>query len=72
MVDFIYKGDLELLGTRVERALQNEKFLPTVRFEPRAFRLLSEGASTEPRRRMSVVGIKVHLVLTNLPAVHGR
>ena len=28
MVDFICEGYLELSGTRVERELQNEKFLP--------------------------------------------
>ena len=49
MDDFIYKGDLELSGTRVERALQNEKLLPTVGFESGAYRLRSEGANTELR-----------------------
>ena len=34
MVDFICKGYLELSGARVELELQNEKFLPTVGFEP--------------------------------------
>ena len=37
MFDFICKGYLELSGTRVERELQNEKYLPTVRFEPWTF-----------------------------------
>ena len=37
MVDFICKGYLELIGTRVERELQNEKFLLTVGFEPGPF-----------------------------------
>ena len=41
---------IERSGTRVERELQNEKFLITVGFEPRAFRLQSEGATTEQRR----------------------
>ena len=66
MLDFICKGYLQLSGTRVERELQNEKFLPNVGFEPGAFRLRSEGATTELRRLMSVEGIKVHLVLTVL------
>ena len=48
---------------RVERELQNEKFLPTVGFEPGNFRLRSERATTEPRGLMSVKWIKVHLVL---------
>ena len=47
MVDFICKGYLQLSGTRVERELQNEKFLPTVGFNPGAFCLRSEGATTE-------------------------
>ena len=40
MVDFICKGYmyLELLGTRVERDFQNEKFFPIVRFEAGTFR----------------------------------
>ena len=42
MVDFICKGLLELWGTRVERKLQNEKFLPTVGFELGIFRLRAE------------------------------
>ena len=46
MVDFICKGYLELSRTRVERELQNEKFFPTVGFEPGAFRLRSQGATT--------------------------
>ena len=62
MVDFICIDYLELLGTRVERKLQNEKFLPTVGFEPETFRLRSEGATTELRGLMSVEWIKVHLV----------
>ena len=48
---------------RVERELQNEKFLPTVGFEPGTFRLRSERATTEPRGLMSVEWIKVHLIL---------
>ena len=38
MVDFICMGLLELWGLRVERKLQNEKFLPTVGFKPGIFR----------------------------------
>ena len=66
MVDFICKGYLELSETQVERELQNEKFLPTVGFEPGAYRLRSKGATTELRRLMSVEGIKVYLILTLL------
>ena len=47
MVDFICKGFLELIGTKVERELQNQKFLPTVGFEPGTFRLRSKCAITE-------------------------
>ena len=50
MVDFICKGYLELSG-RVERVLQNEKFLPAVGFGARAFRLRSEDATTELQPR---------------------
>ena len=49
----------ELSGTRVEREVQNEKFLPNEGFEPGAFRLRSDGATTE----LSVRWIKVYLVL---------
>ena len=49
MVDFIRMGLLELCGSRVERELQNVKFLPTVGFEPGTSRLLSERATTELR-----------------------
>ena len=63
MVDFIYKGYIELSGSRVEREIQNEKFLPTVGFESGAFR---EGVTTELQGLMSVDGIKVHLVLNML------
>ena len=66
MVDFIYKGYIELSWSRVEREIQNEKFLPTVGFESGAFRLRSEGVTTELRGLMSVDGIKVHLVLNML------
>ena len=45
MVDFIYKGLLELRGAWVERELQNEKFLPTVGFEPGIVLLRSIGAN---------------------------
>ena len=79
MVDFIRTGLLELCGSRVERELQNVKFLPTVGFEPGTSRLLSERASytTELRRLMTTEWIKVHLVLPvlffrNLPAALGR
>ena len=57
MADFICKGCLELSGTQVERELQNEKFLLTVGFEPWAFRLRSEGATTELQRLMFVEDI---------------
>ena len=50
MVDIICKDCLERSVTRVERTLQNEKFLLTVGFEPGAFRLRSDGATTELRR----------------------
>ena len=63
MVDFIRMVLLELCGSRVERELQNVKFLPTVGFEPGTSRLLSERATTELRRLMSSKLLKVHLVL---------
>ena len=63
MVDFIRMGLLELCGSRVERELQNVKFLPIVGFEPGTSRLLSERATTELRRLMTTEWIKVHLVL---------
>ena len=47
MVDFIRMGLLELCRCRVERELQNVKFLPTVGFEPGTPRLLSQRATTE-------------------------
>ena len=77
MVDFICMGLLELCGSRVERGLQNLKFLHTVRFEPGTSRLLSERATTELRRLMSTEWIKVHLVFyfaifRNLPVALGR
>ena len=77
MVDFIRMGFLQLCGSRVERELQNVKFLPTVGFEPGISRLLSERATTELRRLMSTEWIKVHLVFTcaifrNLPVALGR
>ena len=62
MVDFIRMGLLGLCGSRVERELQNVKFLPTVGFEPGTSRFLSERATTELRRLMSTEWIKVHLV----------
>ena len=49
MVDFIRMGLLELCGSRVERELQNIKFLPTVGFEHGTSRLLSERATNELR-----------------------
>ena len=58
MVDFICKGELEVWGTRVERELQNEKFLRTVGFEPGPFRLRSEHATTALRGMMSVCALK--------------
>ena len=77
MVDLIRMGLPELCGSRVERELQNVKFLPTVRYEPRTTRLLSERATTELRRLMTTEWIKVHLVFTcvifrNLPVALGR
>ena len=77
MVDFIRMGSLELCGSRFELELQNVKFFPTVGFELGTSRLLSECATTELRRRMSVEWIKVHLVFTcaifrNLPVAIGR
>ena len=77
MVDFIRMGVLELCGSRVERELQNIKFLPTVGFEPGTSRLLSKRVTTELRRLMSIELIKVHLILTcaifrNLPVTLGR
>ena len=50
MVDFIRMGLLELCWSRVERELQNVKFLPTVRVEPGSSCLLSERVTTELRR----------------------
>ena len=50
MVDFIYKDYLELLGSRVEWELENEKILPNV--GPGTFRLRSERATTELRGLM--------------------
>ena len=79
MVDFIRMGLLELCGSRVERELQNVKYLPTVGFEPGTSRLLSERATTELRRLMSTKWIKVHLfffftcaIFRNLPVALGR
>ena len=66
MVDFIRMGLLELWGSRIERELQNVKFLPTVGFQAGAFRFWSEHATTELRglSLMPVEWIKVlHLVL---------
>ena len=76
MVDFIYLGFLELCGLRVERELQNGKIL-YMGFEPGTSRLLSERATTELRRLMSIELIKVHLVFTcaifrNFPVALGR
>ena len=68
MFDFICQGYPELSGTRVERELQNDKFIPTVGFELGTFRLRMEGATTGLRGLMSeeCTWIKVHLVLTAL------
>ena len=66
MIELICKGFLELSGTRVERELQDEKFLPTVGFEPGNFHLRSEGATSELRGLISVAWIKFHLVLNVL------
>ena len=77
IVDFIRMGLQELCASRAERELQNVKFLPTVRFAPGTFCLLSERATTELRRLMRMEWIKVHLVFTcaifrNLPVALGR
>ena len=77
MVDFIRMGLLDLCGSRVERELQNIKLLPLVGFEPGTSRLLSERATTELRRLMTIELIKVHLYFTcaifrNLPVALGR
>ena len=77
MVDFICMVLLELCGSRVERELQNVKFLPTVGFEPGTSRLLSERATNELRRQMSTELIAVNLVFTcaifrSLPVALGR
>ena len=72
MVEFICKGCQKLSGTQLERELQNEKFMPTVGFEPVAFRFRSEGATTELRRLMSVEGINNCAIFRNLPAAHGQ
>ena len=53
MVDFIRMSLLELCGSRVERELQNVKFLPTVGFEPGTSSFLSECATTELGRLMT-------------------
>ena len=63
MIDFICKGYQELRGAWVERQLQNEKFLPTLGFEPGTFHIRIECATTELRGLMCVEWIKVHLVL---------
>ena len=77
MVDSIRMGLLELCDLRVERELQNVKFLPPVEFEPGTSRLLNERATTELRSLMSTEWMKVHLVFTcaifrNLPVALGR
>ena len=53
MVDYIRMGLLELCGSRVQRELQNVKFLLTVGFEPGTSRLLSERATTDLRKLVS-------------------
>ena len=60
MIDFIRMGLIELWGSRVEPNLQNEKFLPTVGFEPGLFLLRSEHATctTAVRGLISVSGLK--------------
>ena len=72
IVDFICKGYLELIGTRVERELQNEKWLPTVGFEPGIFCLRSECATTELRGQVSVSPGFTHAIFRHLPAAPGR
>ena len=59
----ICKGYLELIEMRAERELQNQKFLLTVGFEPRTFRLRCERATNMLRGPMTEDLIKVHLVL---------
>ena len=56
---FHCNGLLELWGSWVERELQNEKFLPTVGFEPDVFRLGSERATTALKGLMFVAWLKV-------------
>ena len=63
MVDFIRSGVLELWGSRVERELQNVKFLPLLGFESGTFRIQSERATTELRRLMYGVWFTVCRVL---------
>ena len=66
MVDFICKGDLELSGTRVEREIQNEQFLPKRDSNPGPSAYEAKALPLSLRRLMSVEWIKVHLVLAVL------
>ena len=54
-----------------------KKVLPAMGFEPGAFRLSSERATTELRGLMYLVSIKLHIVLPvqfflNIPVANGR
>ncbi len=55
---------------RFERELQNEKFLPTVGFDHRTFRLRSERATTELRGLMSVEWIKFAWFICDFKSLH--
>ena len=58
MVGVIRMALLELWGWRVKTKLQNDKSLPTVGFEPGAFRFRNERATTALRGLMSVRDLK--------------
>ena len=77
MVNFICKGLLELWGTRVEREIQNEKFMPTGRFEPSIFSLQSDrGIHCTTRsdiyRMVKTLPGFTCAIFGNLPVAHGR
>ena len=64
MVNFIHMGLLELWGSRVDRELQNEKFLPTVGFEPGpAWR---ERATTAVRGLIPVSGFYLSVLFVEI------
>ena len=58
MVDFICQGYLELIETRVEREVQNEKSLPSVGFQPGTLCLRSEGATIKLRGLIGLAKIR--------------